>query len=778
MSATREAYVGRRIKRTEDPRLIQGLGQYVDDFRFADLQSVSILRSSHAHARVTSLDLSRARAAKGVIAVVSVADLDRARVGDVPCAAVLAGMKKPAHRPLATRKVRFVGEPVAAVVASSPEAARDAIDLVQVEYEPLPAAIDPEAALRPDAPLVHEELETNRAFDWSVTSGNVEAAFKSAAHVVSQRIVHQRLIPCSIEPRGAVAQYFPGDRQLTLYTSTQIPHLVRSMLAGAIGLPENHVRVVAPEVGGGFGSKLNFYAEEILLAFLAMQLAPRPVKWIESRRENFAATIHGRGQVGTIEGAVTTDGRLLGVRYRSIQDLGAYPQLLGPAIPTLTGLMACGCYKMDSILVEVTGVYTNQMSTDAYRGAGRPEATYQIERLMDIIADELRIDPIELRRRNMPHPEEFPFKTATGLTYDSGNYQQALDRALQIAEIQKLREEQRKQREQGKLIGIGLSCYAEICALGPSPAVPSGGWESATVRVEPSAKVTVLTGASPHGQGEETTFAQLAADFFGIGLEDISVKHGDTAEIQYGIGTFGSRNMALGGTAIVRAMERVLEKMKILARHLLGAPSNAAVTFSDGAFRGADKSIPFAEVAAAAHRAASIPDGFEPGLAATASFEPKNFTFPFGTHVCVVEVDRETGDVHFLRYVAVDDCGRAINPMLVDGQVHGGIAQSIGQALYEEAVYDEAGQLVTGELMDYAIPKAHQCPRFETDRTETPSDSNPLGVKGVGEAGTIGATPAIVNAVVDALEPFGVRHIDMPLKPEKIWRLMQKEGKR
>jgi carbon-monoxide dehydrogenase large subunit len=641
-----------------------------------------------------------------------------------------------------------------------------------VEYEPLPALVDPEAALRSDAPLVHEELETNRAFDWSFNSGNVEAAFNSAARVISQRIAHQRLIPCSLEPRGAVAQCFRGDRQLTLYTSTQIPHLVRSMLAKAVGLPENHVRVVAPEVGGGFGSKLNFYAEEILVAFLAMQLAPRPVKWIESRRENFAATIHGRGQVGNIEAALTADGRILGVRYRSIQDLGAYPQLLGPAIPTLTGRMVSGCYKMDSILVEVTGVYTNQMSTDAYRGAGRPEATYQIERLMDIIADEIRIDPIELRRRNMPQPEEFPFKTATGLTYDSGNYQRALDRALEIAGIEKLREEQRRGREQGKLIGIGISCYVEKCALGPSAGLGSGGWESATVRVEPSGKVTVLTGISPHGQGEETTFAQLAADFFGIELEDISVKHGDTAEVQYGIGTFGSRNTAVGGAALVRAMERTLDKMKRLAGHLLGA-SSSDVTFADGLFRRGDKSITFAEVAAAAHRAASVPEGFEPGLVATASFEPKNFTYPFGTHVCAIEVDRETGDVRILRYVAVDDCGRVINPMLVDGQIHGGIAQSIGQALYEEAVYDEAGQLVTGELMDYAIPKAHQCPRFETDRTETPTDVNPLGAKGAGEAGTIGATPAIVNAVIDALEPFGVRHIDMPLKPEKIWRLMQ-----
>jgi carbon-monoxide dehydrogenase large subunit len=779
MNATREPYVGRRVKRTEDARLIRGLAHYVDDLRLADLHHVSILRSPHAHAKILSLDLSAARAAPGVVEIVTVDDLDRANTGDVPCGGVLPGMKKPPHRPLARRKVRFVGEPVAAVVATSAAAARDATDLIAAEYDPLPAVLDPEGALASGAPLVHEELETNRAYDWSVSNGDVDRAFKSAARVVSQRILHQRLIPCSLEPRGVVAQFLPGERYLTFYTSTQIPHLVRTMLAGCVGLPENQVRVVAPEVGGGFGSKLNFYAEEILLAFLAMRLAPRPVKWMESRRENFAGTIHGRAQVGTIEAAMSSDGRILGLRYRSVQDLGAYPQLLGPVIPTLTGLMAPGPYKMDAIRVDVTGVYTNHMSTDAYRGAGRPEATYQIERLMDIVADELRIDPIELRRRNLPSPEEFPFKTVTGLTYDSGNYQRALDRALEIGGINQLREEQRRLRDEGRLIGIGVSTYVEICALGPSPAVAAGGWESATVRVEPSGKVTVLTGASPHGQGEETSFAQVAADFFGIPLEDVAVRHGDTAEVQYGIGTFGSRNMAVGGAALVRALERVGVKTRQLAAHLLGAPSPDSVTFVNGTFSAqGDKTISFAQVAAAAHRAASIPEGFEPGLIASASFEPKNFTFPFGTHLCVVEIDRETGDVKFLRYVAVDDCGNAINPMLVDGQIHGGIAQAIGQALYEEAVYDEAGQLLTGELMDYAIPKAHQCPRFETDRTVTPTNVNPLGVKGVGEAGTIGATPAIVNAVIDALEPFGVRHIDMPLKPEKIWQLMRREAKR
>ncbi len=781
MSAPRPPYVGRPIKRTEDPRLIRGLAHYVDDLRFADLLHVSILRSMHAHARLVSVDTKAARAAPGVVDVVTVEDLDRSGTGDVPCAAGLAGMKKPVHRPLARGKARFAGEPIAAVVATSRYAARDAVDLVAVDYDPLDAAVDPERALEPGAPLVHEELETNRAFDWKVeTPGkDVDALFAAAPKVVTQRIVHQRLVPVPIEPRGAVAQYLPGERQLTLWTSTQIPHLVRTALAATLGFPENRVRVVAPEVGGGFGAKLNFYAEEVLLAVLSMRLAPRPVKWIATRREDFAGTIHGRGQVGTIEAACDPQGRIQAVRYRSIQDIGAYPQLLSPAIPTLTGIMVPGCYRIPAVKIELAGVYTNKMSTDAYRGAGRPEATYQIERLVDVVARAVGRDPADVRRDNFPAPEEFPFPTATGLTYDSGDYAKAFRKALEIAGYSGLREEQKRERARpgGRLIGIGVSSYVEICALGPSAALAAGGWESATVRVEPTGQVTVLTGASPHGQGQETSFAQIAADALGVSIDDIVVKHGDTQEVQYGIGTFGSRATAVGGTALVHALERVVAKAKRLAAHLLGAASPEAVRFAGGAFSTEDgRRLALAELATAAHHAKSIPEGFEPGLQATYAFEPKNFTFPFGTHVCVVEVDRETGDVRFLKYVAVDDCGRVINPLLVDGQVHGGIVQAIGQALFEEAVYDEAGQLLTGELMDYAVPKAHQVPRMQTDRTETPTPVNPLGVKGVGEAGTIGATPAVVNAVVDALAPYGVAHVDMPLRPEKVWKLMQKGG--
>ncbi|MBI4617038.1 MAG: xanthine dehydrogenase family protein [Planctomycetes bacterium] len=773
MTGPREPYVGRRVKRTEDPRLIRGLAHYVDDLPFPGVLHVEFVRSIHAHARLSRVELAPARSGAGVLDAIASPELDLARVGDVPCAAALAGQKTPVHRPLARDKVRFVGEPIAAVVARDRYAARDAAEAVAPDYEPLSAVVDPESALAQSPTLLHEELGTNLAFEWSVAGGDVDAAFARAAKVVRQRIVHQRLIPVPMETRGVAAVFDPGERQLTVWTSTQIPHLVRTALARALGVAENRVRVVAPEVGGGFGAKLNVYAEEIVVAFLAMRLAPRPVKWIEGRRENFAATIHGRGQIGTIEAAVAADGRILGVRYDSIQDIGAYPQLLTPAIPTLTGLMLPGCYKIGAMKMTLRGAYTNKMSTDAYRGAGRPEATYQIERLVDMVARELGTDPVEIRRRNFPAPSEFPYKTASGLTYDSGDYGKAMDRALGKVDYQALRAEQARLRGEGRLVGIGVSTYVEICALGPSAAMAAGGWESATVRIEPTGKVTVLTGASPHGQGQETSFAQIAADFLGVEMDDVVVKHGDTAEVQYGIGTFGSRATAVGGTAVYRALERVVEKAKTLAAHLLRAGGPESVEFSGGVFRANQKEMSLSALATAAYHARSLPAGFEPGLAATYAFEPKNFTFPFGTHVAVVEVDRETGDVRFLRYVAVDDCGKVINPLLVDGQIHGGIAQSIGQALFEEAVYDDAGQLLSATLMDYAVPKATQCPRFETDRTETPTDVNPLGVKGVGEAGTIGATPAVVNAVVDALAPFGVRHIDMPLRPEKLWRLMR-----
>lgn len=764
-------YIGEKVKRTEDPRLIKGIGHYVDDIKLVDTLHVAFLRSPYGHARINSINVEAAKSAPGVVAVYAGADVE-GKVALIPCAAAAPEMKKPDYPVLALGKVAYVGQPVAAVVASDKYKARDAAELIEVEYEPLDAVTDIEAAVRPDSPVIHTELGTNVAWLYNAGSGDIDAAFAQADKIVTQRIVHQRLIPNAMEPRGVLAQYFPGEQQLNVWSSTQIPHLLRTTLAAMLSIPENRLRVIAPEVGGGFGSKLNVYAEEALLGWIAMQLN-KPVKWIESRRENMMATIHGRGQTGTVEVAVKNDGTLLGLRYNVIYDLGAYLQLLTPAIPTLTGLMLSGCYKIPAIQLNCTQVYTNKMATDAYRGAGRPEATYLIERVMDRVADELGMDPVELRRKNFPKPEEFPFATAAGLTYDTGDYEKALDKALEIVDYKKLREDQATARAEGRLVGIGVSTYVEICAVGPSIMLPCGGWDSATVRVEPSGKATVLTGVSPHGQGEETAFAQIVAEMLGIDLNDVLVVHGDTDRVQYGIGTFGSRGLAIGGTAVMVATGKIVAKAKKLAAHILQTDEES-LTFENGRFVGApdDKSMTIQEIAQAAHIAHNIPADFEPGLVATYFFEPKNCTFPFGTHVCVTEVDKETGDVKIQRYVAVDDCGRQINPLLVQGQIHGGIVQGMAQALFEEAVYDESGQLLTGELMDYAVPKAHQLPHFELDHTVTETDVNPLGAKGVGEAGTIGSTPAVANSVIDALAPLGVKHVDLPLRPEKLWRLI------
>ena len=792
-------YVGQRVKRTEDPRLIKGLAHYVDDISLPGTLHVAFVRSYLAHAKINSIDTSAAESAPGVIAVYTGKDVAE-KVGPVPCAGALPDLKVPDHRVLATNKVYFVGHPVAAVVATDRYTARDAADLIIVDYEDLPVVTDVEQAAA-GGPVIHDAFSDNIAYRLTSGEGDIDAAFSAADRTVKQRILHKRLAPIAMEPRGVLARYFPGEEELTLWSSTQIPHLMRTQVALMIGMPENKLRVITPEVGGGFGSKLNVYAEEALLGWISMQLG-KPVKWIETRRENIQATIHGRGQVGDIGVAFKNDGTLTGLRYSVFADLGAYHQLLTPAIPTLTGLMLSGAYKIPAIQMNITACFTNKMATDAYRGAGRPEATYVVERALDLVAAELGMDAAEVRRKNFPAPDEFPFHTATGLDYDSGDYEAALNKAQQIAGYAELREKQKKARDEGRLIGIGISTYVEICALGPSQAMPAGGWESATVRIEPTGKVTILTGASPHGQGQETSFAQIAADELGVHINDVTVIHGDTGVVQYGIGTFGSRATAVGGTAVFVAIQKLKEKAHKIATHILKADASR-VAFEGGKFSrqkaaasaagtsepvlpvgqapaGAlpdpdtegKSSLTLQEIALEAHIAKNLPPDTEPGLSATYFFEPKNFTFPFGTHIAVVEVDRETGDINFLRYVAVDDCGRVINPMLVDGQVHGGIVQSIGQAMYEEVVYDEQGQLITGTLMDYAVPRASHIPDFELDRTETPSPVNPLGVKGVGEAGTIGATPAIVGAIVDALAPFGVRHLDMPIKPENVWRII------
>ena len=771
MSAVKgKGYFGKPMKRVEDPRLIKGIATYVDDITLPGMLHAAVLRSPYAHARINNIKADAAKASPGVVGVFTGADVND-KCGLVPCASPMPDSKIPKHTVLASDRVYFVGHPVAVVVAVDRYAARDALDFIEVDYDPLPVVSDAEKALQKDSPLTHPEFGTNVAFTWSVANGGLDAAFKRAHRVIKQRMIHQRLTPMAIEPRGCVAAWHAGEGTLTLYTSTQIPHLVRTLLPGMIGVPENKIRIVAPEVGGAFGSKLNLYAEEALCSHLAQRVGA-PVKWIESRRENASATIHGRDQVGDYEVAVKKDGTLLAIRSKTLADIGAYCQLNTPAIPTLTGLMVTGCYKCKAMRMDVVGVYTHKMATDAYRGAGRPEATYVIERLMDIIADELKLDPVKVRLKNFPKPTEFPFDTLTGLTYDSGNYQGALKKAQQISNWNKLTRQRDAARKSGKLFGIGLSTYVEICALGPSKMMSAGGWEWGCVRIEMSGKVTVITGATPHGQGQETSFAQIAGDQLGVPIEDIVVMHGDTAVAHYGRDTYGSRATVIGGTAIVMCIDKIIAKARKLAAHLLDTKEKS-VEFRDGKFSAKGKpkkALTWKQLAPEAYVAKNIPKDWEPGLEASSFFEPPNCTYPFGTHIVVVEVDRDTGEVKIVKYVTVDDCGHQVNPLLVEGQVQGGIAHSIGQALFERTVYDENGQLLTGEFMDYAMPRAKDIPEYLMDSTVTPSPSNTMGIKGVGEAGTIGATPAIANAVMDALSPLGIRHLDLPLTPEKIWR--------
>jgi aerobic carbon-monoxide dehydrogenase large subunit len=773
---TSQRYFGRAMKRVEDPRLIKGIATYVDDLKLPGVLHAEFVRSPHANAKINSIKTDGAKKLPGVIGIFTGADVND-KVGTIPCAAPLPGGKSPDHTVLAGARAYFVGHPVAVVVAETRTIARDALDLVDVDYEPLPAVIDPEKALEQGSPLTHPELGTNVAFTWSLPAGDVDSAFKEADKVLKLRMVQPRVTPMAIEPRGCAASWHAGESSLTLWTSTQIPHLIRTLLPGLIHIPENKLRVVAPEVGGGFGSKLNLYAEEAVVSHLAMRL-DRPIKWIEGRRENAAATIHGRDQIGDYEIAIQKDGTVLAIRSKTIADVGSYLQLLTPAIPTLTGIMLCGCYKLKAVRMDVTGVHTNKMSTDAYRGAGRPEAAYAIERIMDLVASELGLDPVQVRLKNMPDSTQFPFKTATGLLYDSGDYQVALKKAQELAGWPKLLEERDTARKAGRLFGIGLSTYVEICALGPSKTMSAGGWEWGCVRIEISGKVTVITGATPHGQGQETSFAQIAADRLGVPIEDIVVLRGDTATAHFGRDTYGSRATALGGTAIVMSIDKIIKKAKTLAAALLKSTPNQ-IKFKDGKFfpKGdVTNAIGWGQLASEAYVAKNLPPGFEPGLEASSFFEPPNCTFPFGTHIVAVEVDRDTGQVNILKYIAVDDCGKQVNPLLVEGQVQGGIAQSIGAALMEKTVYDENGQLLTGEFMDYAIPRAADIPDYVLGSTETPSPSNPLGVKGVGEAGTIGATPAIANAVVDALSPLGIRHLDLPFTPERVWRAIQEKG--
>ena len=770
---------GSSIKRREDPRLITGQGSYTDDIEMVGILHAVFVRSPHAHAKIRGVVTTQARIHPGVLAIFTGEQL-KEQLGALPLGWILPDQKQTTHAPMAFDTVRFVGEAVAVVVADSPESAADAAELVEVTYDPLPVVVDAEKATESGAPQVHENAPKNIAWEWEVNGGDIESAAKEAEVTVRQRIINQRLIPNPIEPRGIVADFNRGTNQLTIWSSTQVPHLVRLAVTLATGHPEHQLRVVAPDVGGGFGSKICPYVDEIIIGIVAKQLG-RPVKWIESRQENYLATNHGRDHIQDVEIMGNRDGTITGRRATVYANQGAHLSFFASLIPSgLFALMHSGPYTTPNVSCKVYGTFTNTTPVDAYRGAGRPEATFILERMTDMFAQEIGMDPAEVRRKNLIPPFDGGHAAATGVTYDTGNYEPAFDKALEMAGYSEFRQEQERARNEGRYLGIGLSTYVEICGLAPSAVVTSlglqyGAWESAMIRVHPTGKVTLYTGSSSHGQGHETTFAQVAASELGIPMEDIAVVHGDTAQLQFGVGTFGSRSAAVGGTAIHLSVEKIKDKAKKLAAHQLEAAEEDMV-YEDGKLfvRGAPaQAKTFQEMALASHMASNLPEGMEPGLEALSYFDPKNFTWPFGTHVAVVEVDADTGEVELLRYIAVDDVGNVINPMIVDGMIHGGITQGVGQALHEEAIYDGNGQLLTGSMMDYAVPTAEDLPSFELDRTVTPSTTNPLGVKGAGETGTIASSPAVINAVVDALSPFGVKHIDMPAKPEKVWRLIQ-----
>jgi carbon-monoxide dehydrogenase large subunit len=775
--------IGRPLRRKEDRRLITGRTRWTDNITLPGLLHLAMVRSPIAHARITRVDVTPALDRPGVIAAFSGADLAD-QLGSLPCAwPVTPDMVHPDHHPLAVDEVRHVGEAVAVIVARDPYAAADALEAVDVDYEPLPAVTDMEEALR-DEVLVHSDKGTNKSFLWPFDSGDYDAARARADVVVSRRYIQQRLIPTAMEPRSVVVEPLTEGDEYTVYSATQIPHILRVMLALVTGLPEHRIRVVAPDVGGGFGSKLNVYAEEVIALVLARKLG-RPVKWTESRSEGYQATIHGRDGIQDIEIAATRDGRVLGLSVDLKSDMGAYLQLVTPGVPVLGAFMYNGIYKMDAYRFRCTGVFTTKTPTDAYRGAGRPEATYAIERIVTELAHELGMDPMELRRRNWIRHEEFPYTTIAGLTYDSGNYEAATARAMELFGYDELRREQaeRRERQDPVQLGIGISTFTEMCGLAPSRVLGSlsygaGGWEAASIRMLPTGKVEVVTGTTPHGQGHVTSWSQIAADALGVPFEDVSVIYGDTQSSPQGMDTYGSRSLVVGGVAVHLAAQKVVDKARRVAAHLLEA-AEGDVEFDGGTFSVAgspEAKKTIQEVALATFAAHDLPEGMEPSINADAVLDPENFSYPHGTHLCAVEVDTETGQTRIRSYVAVDDVGKVINPLIVEGQVHGGLAQGIAQALYEEAVYDPDGNLVTGTMVDYLVPAAPDLPDFVTDRTETPSTSNPLGVKGVGEAGTIASTPAVVGAVVDALRPFGVDDIRMPCTPERVWRAIQERG--
>ncbi|HEX6074524.1 MAG TPA: xanthine dehydrogenase family protein molybdopterin-binding subunit [Micromonosporaceae bacterium] len=777
--------VGQARRRKEDARLITGRTMWTDNITLPGMLHLAILRSPMAHARIANIDVTSARELPGVIAAFSGRDLADEMAG-LPCAwPVTEDMVHPDHLPLATDEVRHTGEAIAVVVARDRGSAVDALEAIEVDYDELPVVLDMEAALTEGAALVHADKGTNKSFTWvfdsgeAGTGGNVAEALDNAEVKITRRFVQQRLVPGYMEPRSVVVD--PTGDVFTMWSSTQVPHILRLMLAMVTSTPEHKVRVIAPDVGGGFGGKLQVTPEE-LIVFLVAKRIGKPVKYTETRSESMQATHHGRDQIQFLELAARRDGTVTGLNVRLLANMGAYLGLVTPGVPILGAFMFNAIYKFPAYRFECNGVFTNTAWTDAYRGAGRPEATFAIERMMDELAAELDMDPMEVRRKNWIQHEEFPFDTVAGLTYDSGNYEAATEKSMTLFGYDELRREQAARRESGDPVqlGIGISTYTEMCGLAPSRVLGAlrygaGGWESAAVRVLPTGKVEVITGTSPHGQGHETAWSQIVADQLGVPFEDVEVLHGDTRTAHKGMDTYGSRSLAVGGTALVLACQKVVSKAKKIAAHMLEA-SEDDLEFSDGAWRvrgtpEAAKTI--ADCALAVFTSHGLPDGVEPDLDSDAVYDPENFSFPHGTHLCAVEVDTETGQVKIRKYVAVDDVGRVINPLIVEGQVHGGLAQGIAQALFEEAVYDADGNLMTGTFVDYTLPTAADLPEFITDRTETPATSHPLGAKGVGEAGTIASTPAVVNAVVNALRPMGVNDVPMPCTPERVWRAIQ-----
>ncbi|MDG6109013.1 xanthine dehydrogenase family protein molybdopterin-binding subunit [Dactylosporangium aurantiacum] len=779
--------VGAARRRKEDARLITGRTRWTDNIALPGMLHLAILRSPHASARVVSVDVRPALRQPGVIDAFSGADVADVQ-GSLPCAwPVTEDIVHPVRPPLADGYVRHHGEAVAVVVARDRDSAVDALEAIEVEYEPLPPVLDLAAAAR-DEGLVHPDKGTNRSYTWvfdsaqAGTGTDVAAEAASAEVTLRRRYVQQRLIPAFMEPRSVVVD--PGMGEYTIWSATQIPHILRVFYALLTGVPEHKIRVIAPDVGGGFGGKLQVTPEE-MIAFFAARRVQKPVKYTETRGDTMLSAHHGRDQIQDITLTATRDGTLTGIDVKLIANMGAYLGLVGPGVPILGAFMFNSIYKVPAYRFECTGVFTNTTITDAYRGAGRPEATYAIERAMDDLADELGIDPVELRRKNWIKAEEFPFTTVAGLVYDSGDYDAATDKALDLFDYAGLREEQRRRRDSGDPVqlGIGVSTYTEMCGLAPSRILgalryAAGGWETASVRVLPTGKVEVVTGTSPHGQGHVTAWSQIVADELGVAFEDVEVLHGDTRTSHKGLDTYGSRSLAVGGVALVEACRKVRDKARVVAAHMLEC-SPDDLEFTGGAFRvrgTPDASKTVADTAFAVFAAHDLPDGVEATLDADATFDPQTFSFPHGTHLCATLVDTQTGHVSIHRYVAVDDVGKVVNPLIVEGQVHGGVAQGIAQALHEQAVYDDSGTLLTGSFVEYTIPSAADLPQFVTDRTETPATSNPLGVKGVGEAGAIASTPAVVNAVVDALRPFGVDDIPMPCTPEQVWRAIKRGG--